>query len=469
MGCMSSKDQGPPQKAINSNRGQKYKAAEASTAEERSNQKHNEVVQNFSQVYKVERLLGTGAEGNAWLVRDVNADKLWALKLLKLPLPARFVQSVFREIRLQSELGEGHHNIITPEEVVLTSHYLGLVMEYAPGGSMTQYITDKFRDCGGVGLLMPEDEARFFFKQMVNAVDYCHRHQVVHRDLKLDNTLLSGHNPPYIKLCDFGFARNWDGTGEQSNMTTVIGTPDYMSPQLTAAKTGNQGGKVYYDGTKADVWAMGVLLCVILIGKFPFEGDNVSSMGVTDPMKKVWVQQHRNKWDENSMLQSQLKYLSPNARDLLDKMFDLDEKNRISIQGIMEHPWYQTPMRSHFEDALGTLKQEQDEVEEKLAKGAYRSAERDAAIDNLIKLSASGDFKSKATEPIHKGTIVPVWTRLSLRTVQPEYPIFNRDSLRACLAVQQRAHGSITAHAGSTPMDPTVNTKEDAEQEGRDV
>eukprot|EP00983_Pelagomonas_calceolata_P085049 1156477-Pelagomonas_calceolata.AAC.5 len=53
-----------------------------------------------------------------------------------------------REIRLQSELGEGHHNIITPEEVVLTSHYLGLVMEYAPGGSMTQYITDKFRDCG---------------------------------------------------------------------------------------------------------------------------------------------------------------------------------------------------------------------------------------------------------------------------------------------------------------------------------
>jgi hypothetical protein len=51
-------------------------------------------------------------------------------------------------------------------------------------------------------------------------------------------------------------------------------------------------------------------------------------MAVTDPMKKVWVQQHRNKWDENSMLQSQLKYLSPNARDLLDKMFDLDEKNR---------------------------------------------------------------------------------------------------------------------------------------------
>lgn len=53
-----------------------------------------------------------------------------------------------REIKLQSELGEGHHNIITPEEVVLTSHYLGLVMEYAPGGSLTSYITEKFKLCG---------------------------------------------------------------------------------------------------------------------------------------------------------------------------------------------------------------------------------------------------------------------------------------------------------------------------------
>ncbi|GFH21563.1 protein kinase domain-containing protein, partial [Haematococcus lacustris] len=71
-----------------------------------------------------------------------------------------------REIKLQSELGEGHQNIITPEEVVLTSHYLGLVMEFAPGGSLTHYITQKFRECRGVGLLVPEDEARYLFKQV---------------------------------------------------------------------------------------------------------------------------------------------------------------------------------------------------------------------------------------------------------------------------------------------------------------
>ena len=167
---------------------------------------------------------------------------------------------------------------------------------------------------------------------------------MAHRDLKLDNTLLTADNPPIIKLCDFGFARGW---GEDSHFTTVIGecghcrpskhvhthlfllrpssavsrieerftnqkrschsrrqwlslqpslafaryctcrpmrwisacllsrlpsppactstgTPDYMSPQITAAKV---QGKAAYDGTKADVWAMGVLLCVMLIGE----------------------------------------------------------------------------------------------------------------------------------------------------------------------------------------------------------
>ncbi len=82
------------------------------------------------------------------------------------------------EIKLQSELGEGHTNIVTPEEVMLTSHYLGLVMEFAPGGSLTGYITQKFRECRGVGLLVQEDEARYFFKQIVAAVDYCHKHHV---------------------------------------------------------------------------------------------------------------------------------------------------------------------------------------------------------------------------------------------------------------------------------------------------
>jgi hypothetical protein len=59
---------------------------------------------------------------------------------------------------------------------------------------------------------------------------------------------------------------------------------------------------------------MGVLLCVMLIGKFPFEGDSISTMGVHDPLKKVWVQQNRTTWSHNTLLKDQLPYLSPEVR-----------------------------------------------------------------------------------------------------------------------------------------------------------
>uniref|UniRef100_A0A7S0WUB7 Protein kinase domain-containing protein n=1 Tax=Chlamydomonas leiostraca TaxID=1034604 RepID=A0A7S0WUB7_9CHLO len=437
--CLSAEQAPPGQKAHTGARSAQYIADDGGD---------RAVVEGLSEAYRVIKLLGSGAEGNTWLVQDVKTSIEWAVKLIRLPLPSRFVQAIFREIKLQSELGEGHHNIITPEEVILTNHYLGLVMEYAPGGSLTHYITHKFKECRGVGLLVPEDEARYLFKQIVAAVDYCHRHHVVHRDLKLDNTLLSGHNPPYIKLCDFGFARGW---GEDSHFTTVIGTPDYMSPQITAAKA---QGKALYDGTKADVWAMGVLLCVVLIGKFPFEGDSVSTMGVNDPMKKVWVQQNKTTWSQNALLRDQLPYLSPEATDLLDRMFELDEKKRIDIKGIMAHPWYNTPMRPHFEDALTKLGMEQEAVEKKVAAGAYRSKQRDQAISNLIKLSASEEFRQKATEPITAETVFQIWTRVSLRTVQDSYPVFNKQSLRACMAAHRVSMTSTSQyglHAGGGP------------------
>jgi len=173
---------------------------------------------------QVDKILGEGAEGITYQVTDIKREdqKKWAMKLIKLPLPIRLVQSIFREIKLQSDLGEGHFNIVAPEEVVLLSHHLGIVMEFVGGGSMTGLISDRFKECRGQGLLMKEDEALYFFRQIVNAIDYCHMNHVVHRDLKLDNTLLTSDSPPRIKICDFGFARGW---GQDSNFTTVIGTP----------------------------------------------------------------------------------------------------------------------------------------------------------------------------------------------------------------------------------------------------
>lgn len=386
------------------------------------------IIEGLAGAYVVKKLLGSGAEGNTFLVSDAETQKLWAIKLIKLPLPTRFIQAIFREIKLQSELGEGHFNIVTPEEVVLTSHYLGLVMEFAPGGSMTSFITQKFRECRGVGLLMSEDEGRFLFKQIISAVDYCHRNHVAHRDLKLDNTLLTADKPPMVKICDFGFARGW---GEDAHFTTVIGTPDYMSPQITAAKA---QGKTTYDGVKADVWAIGVLLCVMLIGKFPFEGDSVSVMGVADPMKKIWVQQNKATWNQNSLLKDQLPYLSPEVTDLLDKMFELDESKRIDIKGIKQHPWYLAPMQPQFQEPYDKLEAAQIAIDKNVSEGAYHSKRRDAAISNLIKLAASEEFRRRATEPIDENTVFQIWSRISLRTALDVYPVFDKQSLKQIMS-----------------------------------
>lgn len=97
--------------------------------------------------------------------------------------------------------------------------------------------------------------------------------------LNHDSVLLAGEHS--LCLCARAVFPNSDHT-----FTSFLLCACAVSPQITAAKA---QGKAMYDGTKADVWAMGVLLCVMLIGKFPFEGDSVSTMGVGDPMKKVRV------------------------------------------------------------------------------------------------------------------------------------------------------------------------------------
>ena len=111
-----------------------------------------------------------------------------------------------------------------------------------------------------------EPYAVLTLQQSVAAVEYLHQHRVAHRDLKLDNVVLMDTMPPRIKLCDFGFAKNW-GEEANSNMYTQIGTPVYMSPQQISSKNTQVG----YDATKADVWACGVLIFVMLLGMFPFD------------------------------------------------------------------------------------------------------------------------------------------------------------------------------------------------------
>lgn len=108
-----------------------------------------------------------------------------------------------------------------------------------------------------------ESEARWFFQQLIVAVDYIHRMGVANRDIKLENTLLDGSPRPLIKICDFGYSKH---EKFQSAPGSRVGTPAYLAPEVIMTTKGKT-----YDGKVADIWSCGVMLYVMLVGAYPFE------------------------------------------------------------------------------------------------------------------------------------------------------------------------------------------------------
>ncbi|KAK9106370.1 hypothetical protein Syun_022381 [Stephania yunnanensis] len=121
--------------------------------------------------------------------------KVWEYK--SIPFTAWINANVQREIINHRSLR--HPNIVKFKEVILTPTHLAIVMEYASGGELFERICKAGR--------FSEDEARFFFQQLISGVSYCHTMQVCHRDLKLENTLLDGSPAPRLKIRDFDYSK----------------------------------------------------------------------------------------------------------------------------------------------------------------------------------------------------------------------------------------------------------------------
>ncbi|ESR39580.1 serine/threonine-protein kinase SAPK2 [Citrus sinensis] len=204
-----------------------------------------------------------------------------------------------------------HPNIIRFKEVFLTPTELAIVMEYAAGGELFERICSAGR--------FSEDEARYFFQQLISGVSYCHSMQICHRDLKLENTLLDGSKAPRLKICDFGYSKS---SVLHSQPKSTVGTPAYIAPEVLSRKE--------YDGKIADVWSCGVTLYVMLVGAYPFEDPE-------DPRNfKKTIQRIL------SVHYSIPGYVrvSLECRHLLSRIFVADPEKRITIPEIQKHPWF---------------------------------------------------------------------------------------------------------------------------------
>ncbi|KAG6502947.1 hypothetical protein ZIOFF_035236 [Zingiber officinale] len=204
-----------------------------------------------------------------------------------------------------------HPNIIQFMEVMLTPTHLVIVMEYAAGGELFERICSTGR--------FSEDEARYFFQQLICGVSYCHQLQVCHRDLKLENTLLDGSPSPKLKICDFGYSKS---TLLHSQPKSAVGTPAYIAPEILAWKE--------YDGKMADVWSCGVTLYVMLVGAYPFEDPN-DTKNFRKTIERIRAVRYK--------IPPHV-HISPDCKHLLSQIFVANPARRITMQEIKNHIWY---------------------------------------------------------------------------------------------------------------------------------
>ncbi|WOL17854.1 serine/threonine-protein kinase SAPK7-like [Canna indica] len=257
--------------------------------------------------YEVVRDIGAGNFGVAKLMRHKETRELVAMKHIE--RGRRIDENVAREIMNHRSLR--HPNIIRFKEVVLTTTHLAIVMEYAAGGELFERICDAGR--------FSEDEARYFFQQLISGVYYCHFRQICHRDLKLENTLLDGSPAPRLKICDFGYSKS---SLLHSRPKSTVGTPAYIAPEVLSRRE--------YDGKQADVWSCGVTLYVMLVGAYPFE-DQRDPKNFRKTIARIMSVQYKI---------PDYVHISQDCKQLISRIFVANPMRRITLKEIKSHPWF---------------------------------------------------------------------------------------------------------------------------------
>lgn len=153
---------------------------------------------------------------------------------------------------------------------------------------------------------MNENEARKYFQQIISSIEYCHAHKTSHRDLKPENLLLDENNN--IKLIDFGLANTMR---DSYALKTACGSPNYAAPEVISGKA--------YSGFEVDIWSTGVILYAMVCGSLPFDEDSTSLL-----FSKI-----------RDGIFTMPEFISPEVKDLINRMLQPNPVKRITIKEIM--------------------------------------------------------------------------------------------------------------------------------------
>lgn len=314
--------------------------------------------------YESVRRLGQGSFGFVQLARDKRKNnELVAVKCLKRSEMNKYVEA---EILNHSILR--HPHVVRFKEVFITSELICIVMEFANGGSLFNRVRTASR--------LSEEEARWFFQQLMIAVDYCHRRGVANRDIKLENALLhqvTNLPKPLVKICDFGYSKSDCKSAAKSK----VGTLTYMAPEVLI------NGEGHYDGKIADIWSCGVILYVMMVGRYPFQSPQGNNQA-RDILAMLEDMVH-SRYEIPGHVR-----MSPECLDLLKKLLLPDPLKRINMQGIMSHPWFLQDLPAEavsMNDKYIDMKPPPYQQTQEQVRALLNNA-RDATPPNLLQLGA---------------------------------------------------------------------------------
>jgi len=271
------------------------------------------------------KVLGAGSSAKVVLATDKVTGRKYAAKIVpktsqKNPTKA-YLQNELSALRVLK-----HPNIISLAHVEDTPTHTYIFTEYCQGGDLVSVVSG--RGC------LREHEAKKLFSQLLDAVHYCHASGYSHRDIKLENCLMTENDldKGKLKLADFGFCVN---VSDSKPLTSYCGSPSFVAPEIIK--------KIPYDGKACDVWGLGVVLYAMLYGFLPFGDDS--------DMPQLF----HNIVNTPVHFPPSAHPISDQVKRLIAQMLNKDGALRPTIAAIRAHPWFTEHMTTQTPTAtVGT-------------------------------------------------------------------------------------------------------------------